>query len=219
MKHYFQITLKNGQRLWPAIIAAHQDSNETVNNIDEIREILFGKGSNLYVCWYRENDNGELVLWGAGILSKDDIHLIQGPISYRSSQELSIYEVLTLSDAAAIWGQSDGSTIRKAISDESFTRWECRKSESGVYSVTYPGMQRVFGAVPRSMIQVIPFLDTNEEVKEILKSAKRLRKSGVSLTQTNNGQQKHESNADAIIKIMTDMVNIARDDWKNPSKN
>lgn len=162
----FQITLINGFRYWPASIfskdAALGESSE--KDLEGIEKILDRDGY-IFVQASGVDQKGEAAPHKNVLIHKTDISYIQGPIEKYDAEELSINEVFSLTEAATYWGIPNGSTIRKAIERGRFREGEHRKSET-VNLITYPAMQRVFGAVPITIWDKVPILSCALIVKE-----------------------------------------------------
>lgn len=154
----FQITRIDGTRLWPAsIYPKDADYGEReLKDIELIQENL-EKDHCIFVQSSSYDKEGNKATDYNGLMSKNDIAYIQGPIRKYDSEALSINEVYSLSEATTVWGMPDGSTIRKAIERDKFRTDEFRKSES-VNLVTHSAMQRLFDAVPKSKLTEVPFI-------------------------------------------------------------
>ncbi|MCU6793326.1 helix-turn-helix domain-containing protein [Paenibacillus sp. WQ 127069] len=159
MKRFaFQITLVNGTRLWPANIFPKESyyGDKAESDLEKIKDLLDREGC-IDVQSSSYDQEGKQAPFQNGVIYKTDIAFIQGPIQQYNSTELTINEVFSLTEAAAYWGLTDGATIRKAIERNKFREGEQRKSDS-VNLVTYPAMQRVFGAIPLTKWNDVPCL-------------------------------------------------------------
>lgn len=152
----FQITLQNGTRLWPAFIFSKTSflGEKSLKDIYLVQEMIEKDGA-LYVqsAGYDLDGNDASKI---GILDKEEIAYIQGPIEVYKSDSIPLHQVFSLSEAAAIWDMPSA-TIRKAIERTKLSENEVRKSES-IHLITYAAMQRLFGAVPITKFNEVPLI-------------------------------------------------------------
>ncbi|MFV8826425.1 helix-turn-helix domain-containing protein [Alkalihalobacterium sp. APHAB7] len=153
-KAAFQVNTHSLGRLWPVKLFARNaqdDGYSELENLDMAADaILFNQGVYVYEIGVETQE-----AWSMNKLrfvKIKNLISIQGPIPYQAPHELSVHQVLSLSEAAKLWGLNDSSTLRKAMERDKFYESEVRKADS-VWLVTYPAMQRVFEARTKKEIE------------------------------------------------------------------
>lgn len=153
MEQAFQVITHSLSRLWPVHLFARNAKDDgfvELRNLDEAADaILFNQG--LYV-FELDDQTSPFSINKLRFIKIKNLVSLQGPIPYKSSNQLSIRDILSLSEAAKLWGLNDSSTLRKAMERDKFYESEVRKADT-VWLITYPAMQRVFEARTASQIE------------------------------------------------------------------
>lgn len=167
MKQAFQI-YNAGSRLWPMKVFKKENqqyaelkSLKDIKEYLEAEEVLYVQEIGTYGQYPEEKMRQ---------LKMKNISAIQGPIRYAPSSDLTLDDVLSLSEAAKLWGLSTGAAIRNAIDKDKFYESEVRKADN-VWLITYAGMQRVFDAITREEETTVP----TEYFQEIVYDKQRRR--------------------------------------------
>jgi hypothetical protein len=163
----FQVYLKNGERLWPASIFRQNAllAGKSMKDLGDIEEAI-EQDDSIYIQASSSDREGNVLPDIHRIVPRDELFAIQGPIPFIQSHELSIKEVFGASAAARKWGlKGGGATIRKRFERGHFFDREIVKSD-GVLIVTYPGMQRLFNAVPKDEWDIVPIYFVHKGISE-----------------------------------------------------
>jgi hypothetical protein len=141
-----------GYKKWPVMLFNLQANNfNQLTSLAEVKDWLKENNKVYYLSALQETSFQTILA--------SQILTIIGPVGIEDRQSLPIHDVYTLKEAAARWGLSDGSTIRKAIERKKFLLHEVRKSES-TWLITSDAMTRVYGpedeeSLPRLIVNQI----------------------------------------------------------------
>jgi hypothetical protein len=141
----FQLKDVQGIRYFPAIVYDQADAAKTNPIIDEeqVHEMMVRDGKLVVVANRFDQDNNEFSPFQGELKQEEILRITQ--VDY-SQDSVNLDMIMSLSEAAEKWGLADGASIRMAIDRGKFKPNEIKRC-GHVWIVTYPGMQRVFGAV------------------------------------------------------------------------
>jgi hypothetical protein len=141
----FQFKDVQGIRYFPAIVYDKDDTDKVNPIIEEerVHEMMARDGKLSIVANRFDKENNELSPFQGELKQGEIIRITQ--VNY-SQDTVNLDMIMSLSEAAEKWGLADGASIRMAIDRGKFKPNEIKRC-GHVWIVTYPGMQRVFGAV------------------------------------------------------------------------
>lgn len=141
----FQIKDIQGVRYFPAIVYDKEDIDKLnpIVEVEEVHEMLARDGKLVVVANRFNLDNNELSPFHGELKQAEILRITE--VDY-SQDAVNLDMIMSLSEAAEKWGLADGASIRMAIDRGKFKPNEIKRC-GHIWVVTYPGMQRVFGAI------------------------------------------------------------------------
>lgn len=136
------ITDHAGVRYFPAVLyrAADAKYSEAITTAPAAYEILNTQGQ-LYVMARQTAADGKDLGVYKGYLTKDTIKSI---VEEDPKEQVQLDLVMSIDEAAEVWGLSDIEELRKFLENGRFQPNEARQS-GGEWLISYAGMERVFG--------------------------------------------------------------------------